>query len=377
MTATLDRFREVCRDRHDYARQWKERTGGRVLGYFCTYAPEEIVDAAGALPVRVFGSHESVDQADPYVFDMYCPFSRDCISQAIRGRYEYLDGTMLAQTCLHIRNTFWAWQKVQPGRFHRFLPFPNKVQSPRAVEFATEELRSTRGALEDWVGHPVSDAAIRESTAVYDENRALLGQLYELRKSERPPLTGREAMEVVLAAQLMDKREHSELLRRLLDDLATREIDRDPGVRLMIVGSEDDDTELLAYAEDLGATFVIDEHCTGTRYFMSQAPDDADPVRALAQRYIGKPPCPSRDWDRRTRDRHTLGLARVWGAQGALLVQQRHCDPHELDMPSVKSMLEANGIPTLFLEVDVAIPLARFGPRIEAFLRSLGAKASS
>ncbi len=372
---TFPRFREICRGRHDYAREWKGRHGGKVFGTFCTYVPEEILYAGGVLPVRILGSHEPADDAEPHVFGMFCPFSRDCISQAVRGRYEYLDGTVLAQTCLHIRNTFWAWQKLRPGRFHQFLCFPLKVQSPHAVEAAAGELRDFRRAFEGWLGRPIGDDRILDAIRVYDENRSLLEQVYERRRVPEPPLTGREAMEMVLASQLMDKREANELLRAALSELGSRRLARDPGVRLMIVGSEDDDTEFIGYTEDLGATIVTDEHCTGTRYFLGRTPEDPDPVRAIARRYVGKPPCPSRDWDARTRTGRVLALAREAGVQGALLVQQKFCDPHEMDIPAIKSVLEGAGIPTLFLEFDVTIPFGQFRTRIEAFLEMIRAEA--
>ncbi|OHB74186.1 MAG: benzoyl-CoA reductase [Planctomycetes bacterium RBG_16_59_8] len=372
---TLERFEKVCRSRHEYAREWKQRTGGKAIGTFCTYVPEEILYAGGVLPVRILGSHEPADDAEPYVFGMFCPFSRDCISQAIRGRYDYLDGTALAQTCLHIRNTFWAWQKVNPGKFHYYMNFPIKVQSPRAVDFATEEMRIFRKSFEEWLGRPLEESKIREAIDLYDENRALLERIYETRKAENPPLTGSEAMRIVLAGQLMDKREHNELLRTTLAEVESRNLGRDPGVRLMIVGSEDDDTEFIGYTEDLGATIVVDEHCTGTRSFFNRTKPDPDPLRALALRYIGKPPCPSRDWDARTRAESTLRLAKAYNVQGALLVQQKFCDPHELDIPAIKETLEKNGIPTLFLEFDVTIPFGQFRTRIEAFLEMIRAEA--
>lgn len=371
----IEKIREICRSRHEYARGWKSRTGGKIFGYFCTYVPEEILYAGGVLPVRILGSHEPADDAEPHVFGMFCPFSRDCISQVVRGRYEYLDGTMLSQTCLHIRNTFWAWQKAAPGLFHYFMCFPVKVQSPRAVEYAAGEMREFRSAFEAWLGRSLKDAEIRDSIDAYNENRSLLEEIYALRRSENPPLTGREAMEIVLSAQLMDKREHSALLREVLAELKGRQIDRDPGVRLMIVGSEDDDTEFIGYTEDLGATVVIDEHCTGTRYFFNRVEQNGDPMHAIAARYVGKPPCPSRDWDARTRTVRTLALAREYNAQGALLVQQKFCDPHELDIPAIKGELEKNGIPTLFLEFDVTIPFGQFRTRIEAFLEMIRAEA--
>ena len=72
-----------------------QRTGGKVIGYFCTYVPEEILHAAGVLPVRILGSHEPQDVTEPHIFGMYCPFCRDCLAQGLQGRYDYLDGIMI------------------------------------------------------------------------------------------------------------------------------------------------------------------------------------------------------------------------------------------------------------------------------------------
>jgi benzoyl-CoA reductase subunit C len=81
----FDKFAEIHKGRHDYARAWKERTGGKVMGTFCTYVPEEILYAAGVLPVRILGSHEPQDVTEPHIFGMYCPFCRDCLAQYSRA----------------------------------------------------------------------------------------------------------------------------------------------------------------------------------------------------------------------------------------------------------------------------------------------------
>ena len=63
----LETFAEVVTSRHQYAQEWKQRTGGKAIGWLCTYFPEEIMYAAGMLPVRILGSHETQDLTDAYV----------------------------------------------------------------------------------------------------------------------------------------------------------------------------------------------------------------------------------------------------------------------------------------------------------------------
>ena len=93
-----------------------------------------------------------------------------------------------------------------------------------------------------------------------------------------------------------------------------------------------------------------------------------DLMTAIAERYVKRVPCPSKDWPNRTRLDHILQLVKEYNAQGAILIQQKFCDPHELDTPAIKEKLEDNGLVTLFLEFDVTVPIGQFKTRVEAFL---------
>ncbi len=368
----FDTLRDWERNRHEYAKAWKERTGGKVLGYFCTYVPEEILHAAGVLPVRILGSHEPQDVTEPHIFGMFCPFCRDCLAQGLKGRYDYLDGIMIAQSCLHIRQAFTSWEKHRPPEFSYYLCMPHHVQSPRALPYLTGELATFKSAVEEWTGRPITDDDLDSAIDIYNENRRLLHAVYELRKQDDPPLTGEEAMEMVISGQMTDKAEHNRELKRVLAELPHRSTGRDPGVRLMIVGSEDDDTEFLRMVESCGATFVVDEHCTGTRYFWNEVEPRENRLEAIAARYIDRVPCPTKDWVERRRVPHILELARQWKVAGAIVIQQKFCDPHELDIPAIRKALEESGIKTLFLEFDVTVPVGQFKVRVEAFLEMLG-----
>jgi len=368
MNATFRQWRE---HRHDYAKQWKARTGGKVLGYFCTYVPEEILYAGGVLPVRILGTHEPQDVTEPYIFGMYCPFCRDCLAQGLKGRFDYLDGIMIAQSCLHIRQAFTSWQKHVPVPFSYYLPMPNHLQSPRAYPYLTGELRSFKAAVERWLDTTISESQLDQAIKTHNTSRQLLQRLYALLRQDPPPIRGEEVMEIVLSSQMVDKEEHNRTLAARLAELQNPAQSPPPGIRLMIIGSEDDDVEFIRMVESLGATFVVDEHCTGSRYFWNEVKPSGNHLEALAARYIERPPCPSKDWPQRTRLPHIVKLAKDFGVRGAILVQQKFCDPHELDTPAIMQTLEKEGIPSLFLEFDVTVPVGQFKTRCEAFLEML------
>jgi benzoyl-CoA reductase subunit C len=69
--------------------------------------------------------------------------------------------------------------------------------------------------------------------------------------------------------------------------------------------------------------------------------------------------------------KHVINLAKDFKAQGAILIQQKFCDPHELDIPAIRKAFGEIGIPTLFLEFDVTVPIGQFKIRVEAFLEML------
>jgi benzoyl-CoA reductase subunit C len=178
-------------------------------------------------------------------------------------------------------------------------------------------------------------------------------------------------MELVLSSQMVDRQDHNAALEGLLARLTKRDVPRDTGTRLMILGSEDDDIEFVNMVESCGATFAIDDHCTGTRYFWNNVALDGDVLPNIAERYVKRVPCPANDGPNRSRAAHALELARAYNVQGAIIMQQKFCDPHEIDTPALTRALNDAGIKTLFLEFDATVPIGQFRVRVEAFLEML------
>ena len=236
----FDKFRGIYQGRHEYARNWKAKTGGKVLGYFCTYVPEEILYAGGILPVRILGSHEPAEVTLPYLATWFCPFCRDCLAQGLLGRYDYLDGIVIGQSCMHIRQSFGIWQQHIPVSYSYFLPVPHAMQSPHARPFLTGEFEDFKKSLEKWLGKTITNDDLDRGIEVYNTNRRLMKEVYQFRKKREPPLTGAEALLMVVGSQLADKAEHSRMVEKALQELPTRKPKRETGIRLMSIGSEND-----------------------------------------------------------------------------------------------------------------------------------------
>ena len=122
---------------------WKDG-GGKVVGYFCSSVPEEIISAAGLLPVRIraTGSTET-DLADAYFRPTTCSFARHCFDTALRGGYGFADGVVWANTCDVIRRLYDNWKEEIDAPFLQILSLPKKT-GPKQVAWYREELGNLR-----------------------------------------------------------------------------------------------------------------------------------------------------------------------------------------------------------------------------------------
>ncbi len=368
----LKKFNDIVENRHQYARDWKARTGGKVLGIFCTYVPEDIIYAAdNILPVRILGGLQPQDVAESHIAGIYCPFCRDTLAQGLQGKYDYLDGIMIAKSCLHMAQAFHSWTLHIPVSFSHFMGVPALVGSQHATEYLAEEMTDFKQNLEKWTGKAITDKDLDRGIDIVNTTRRHLRKFYELRKPEPPLLSGAEAVTLVLAAQLADKRELNPMLAKLQKELPGRKDGPKPATRIMVVGSENHDLEVLKLIESRGTNIVIDEQCTGSRYFWNEVIPQKDRIVAIAQRFIDRPRCPLKDVTERKRLEHILDLAKEYNVRGALLVHQKFCAPHQYDIPRINDLLRKNGIPTYVLELDTTIHRGSVATRTEAFLEML------
>ncbi len=370
----FEKFRNVVNNRHRYARDWKKRTGRKVVGYLCTCVPEELIYAAGMLPIRILGGHESILPADNYISGQFCVLCRDILSQGLVGKYDYLDGIAHGMSCIHIRQAFDSWQAHLPLEYSHFIFMPREVSKRYARQLMLDEIRLFKQTLEEWTGKEITNSALDNAIEVYNKNRRLMRQIYEYRQQYPPLLSGSEALSAVLSSQIMDKAEHNRLLEEVIINLPDRKDGPNPGIRLMTVGGENDSFEFIEMVESLGANIVIDENCTGSRYFWNEIIPEDDRLGAISQRYLDRPRCPAKDSSDRVRTGHILQLAGDYAVQGAIITIIRGCQPHGYDNVPIKDILEKNGIRTHLFEMDVTLPAKSFRFQMELFLKQIKAE---
>jgi benzoyl-CoA reductase subunit C len=370
--STFDEFHEIVSRPHKFALDWKERTGGKVLGYLCSNLPEELVYAAGVLPVRMLGANEPETVTGPYIFQAaFCSFARDCLAQALQGRYSYIDGLAYSACCPHINEVFYDWRRYVPVSYSYELRMPSNLQGSHTKKFLTGEIEDFKHSLEDWTGKIIHVDRLDNAIEIYNTNRNLMAMVYEMMKADNPPISAATVAEMALSGMLVDKQTHNTLLRKALDETTAAKPSRKSGPRLLLLGSVNSDLEIIRFIESLGGNIVADDYCTGSRYYQAPVVMELNRLAALATREMVKTPCPLKDLPVRRRPAYYGRLVDDYRVRGVIYALQRQCDPHGLDYPVIEQLMKDKGIPMLRLELDYTVPVGQLRTRIEAFLEML------
>ncbi len=364
----MERFQKLLEDPHKYAKDWKAKTGGKVLGYFCHYFPEELVYAAGVLPVRILSKPDNDGISQRYLYQHFCPNTRGILAEGLKGNYDYLDGVGHAECCMVVRGAVACWREYVPTPYQYFVAMPSHLEHPGAKTYLRAEISAFKKDLEEWTDKNIPEEALDHAIEVYNTSRSLMRQVYELRRADNPKVSGAEAFEMILSSQIMDKEEHNKLLKDAINKLSQRKEMNNTGPRLMLLGSEISDTSLVRLIESTGATIVIDVLCNGSSYIWNNVIPQEDRFLAIAQRYLDKPRCPVKDTTFRRRVSHIMGLAGDYNVQGAIYAIQKFCDPHQFDRPPIEEAFKRRFIPIHNIEYDGTFPLMEFQTRIEAFI---------
>jgi benzoyl-CoA reductase/2-hydroxyglutaryl-CoA dehydratase subunit BcrC/BadD/HgdB len=353
--------------------------GGRVVGFFCAHAPEELLWAAGILPLRMRGTgSEDSSNADEYMGAYNCSFVRHTLGRVLGGDLDFLDGLLVTNSCDHVRRVFDICNAKRVLPFCHYVDVPH-INSEDSLARLTKQLRELAQRLESEFGVVVSEAKLVQAVKLYNRTRTLLDRASELRGEDPPRLSGSEVLAMSVAASSMPKDRVNGLLERRLAQL-----DRERGEkgeaggrrpRLLFVGGMLDDPSYLEVFESLGADIVADQLCCGSKTFSHRTDEDIDPIEAIARRMLEHMPCPRMIGGYETRLRDLLRAVDRYRVDGVVCERLKFCDlwGGEIEMLR-RSFEQQKEVRLLVLERDylTASGIGQLRTRAQAFLESLG-----
>lgn len=367
-------FHEIAEDPYDYVKKIKKESGKKIVGFFCSYTPEEIIDAAGALPFRIFGRGGD-SLADAHLQAYSCSLVRGALHDALSGGLDFLDGTVFPHTCDSIQRLSDIWRINAKTGFHIDVVLPVKLDTKSSGEYMADVLRKFIRDIENGLGVVISEDDLKASVIKYNRIRSYLGKIYRIR-SENPALIGSGDLHAIVRASMVMDREH------LLEELTEFEgslhggkaAGKPAGKRVVLAGGVCNLPDIYSIIEDSGGTVVGDDFCTGSRYFEGEIGVNGDLVESIAERYRERINCPAKHSGLFTRGEHIVKIVKESGAKGVIFLFLKFCDPHSFDYPYLKDMLDKEGIPSMLFEIEEQLPSeGQFKTRCEAFIEMLKA----
>lgn len=356
------------------AKAWKAQ-GKKAVGTLCCHVPDEIIRAAGILPIRMRATG-CVDSSDGEVWmsSFSCSFARSILQYWIDGVYD-LDGIVASDGCMMPSRVFdnaeYIEKKNGKDRFFYQIGAP-RIANDLTLSYYVDELKELIERLEKFSGVKVTDEALKEYIAKYNEARRLVREVLELRKEENPVLNGQDWLSITMAYTDYPVEEYIEMLKEFLAEAKSRKPYTDHRARLMIIGSALDDPGYLKIVEDKGGIFVADSLCFGSRAFTGELEIKGDVLTSIADYYLNRLVCPRMMDDRIELHKYIIDTAKEYKVDGIIYEKMQYCECWGGESVLLEDELKAAGIPLLTVEREEHLANAgQLAIRAEAFIEMI------
>jgi benzoyl-CoA reductase subunit C len=236
----------------------------------------------------------------------------------------------------------------------QILYLPQNANSAHAAEYLRGEYDRLRRAVERITGRQVTDDGLRASLAVFNENRALLRELYALKRATPWLVAAEDAYALMAVGGLMPREEHNALLRAALPLLRARTAKRQDRIRVAFEGGFCEQPPLDLIRVIGQSCYVVDDDLMiGLRWILEDVPAQGDPLRNLAEAYLEHSSYSPVQHDlRKPKERMLLERLRGADAQAAIVTAAKMCEPGLEEQVAYTRALDKEGVPYFVSEFE-------------------------
>ena len=372
---SIERFKDIT-DRNVLALQEAKQAGKKVVGQYCIYSPLEIALAAGAVPVSLCGTkNDSIPAAESMLPRSLCPLIKSSFGFALEDSCPYLaasDIVIADTTCDGKKKMFELLAERKP-MFILQLP---QIQNESALRYWKEQYERLVRELEQRFHVSIGEAELRSAIRTANRFRRALKSVLDLAKRKPSPLSGMQLLEIAHRASFVPDWDKAS---ELLEDIA-REVGADnespfaesaPRILLTGVPIGLGSHKVVQLLEECGASVVCLDNCTCYKKVRLMIDENADPLEALASRYLDTPcavmsPNPNR---------YAVleELAREFQIDAVVDLTWQGCQTYDVESWSVKRFVrETLHLPFLQVVTDYSpADTEQLKVRMEAFLEML------
>jgi len=376
METIINEFKEIAANPKKQLAMYKAQ-GKKVIVVLPYYAPEELVYAADMVPFGVWGSNDkNISRAKEYCATFYCTIAQLSLEMLLDGSLDDLSGIITPTICDTLRPMS---QNIRVAMGDKmpviFLAHPQNRSASYGLKFCVEQYTNVKKELEKITGKEITDADILESIKVYNASRKARREFVKLASEHCDVIKPTVRSAVLKAAFFMLKDEYTAKLEELNQKLAALPICKWHGKKIVTSGIIYDNPTLLAALEDNDIAIAADDVAYESRAFRIDAPEDAEPMMALAKQFANID-CDVLLYDaesaKNNRGEFVAKMVKDSGAKGLILFMQQFCDPEEMEYPYLKKALDAAKIPHIKIGIDQQMhDFGQAKTAIQAFAESL------
>lgn len=373
MRTILDETKEIAASTGNRYLEEAKKNGKKIIGYFCSYMPEEIIHAAGFIPYRMRAvESKSTTRADAFYSSINCTFVKHCFNKALNGDFAFLDGVIFVNGCDHSRRMYDNWRFAGIGPSFLYMFFAPHMINDTSADYFIEECGKLKSSIEKHFQVVITDESLKKSIGLYNQKRRLLAEIYSARKSKDVPIKASELLGVMLAVTAVPVEKAIEILTDVKKFIKGRVVSRPDDMRLFISGGCIEELEHLELIESCGCVIVADNICLGTRHFLDEVKTEGDPLPSIAHRYLSHLSCPRMMGDFERRFDYLLGVRDEYGIDGAIIEKLKFCDIWGGEIYLYRAESKNKNVPLLSLERELyGGGDGQIKTRVQAFLEKL------
>lgn len=361
-----------------------QEEGKKVFGTFCVYVPDELIFAANAIATGLCGGSQFwVPGGEKVLPTNTCPLIKASVGARLDRTcpfFRIADMYIGETTCDGKKK---AWEILGEDVPVHVMDLP-QMKREKDIKAWAEEIKELKKVIEEFTGNKVTAESLSESIKLINNKRKALSRLYECRKADKVPISGRDALVISQIAFYDDPARFTQMTNKLCDELEQRIKDgvsvvKEGTKRILLTGTPlaVPNWKLHNIIETSGAVVVCEEMCTGTRYFENLVDETKttvdEQIDALANRYMGINCACFTPNTGRIND--IIRLAKEYKVDGVIDVNLKFCSLYDVEGYTVERALKEAGIPVMGIETDYTDNDAeQLRTRIGAFIEMIGTK---
>ena len=348
----INEFKAIADNPRKAMDDYKKETGKGAVGIMPVYCPEEIVHAAGYLPIGMWGAQKKqISKARTYLPPFACSIMQSVMELQLEGVYDDLEAVIFSVPCDTLKCMSQKWNRPVPAIVFTH-PQNRKIAKDAANVFAREEFNIVKEKLEDILDVHISNKAIKNSIAVYNENRAACREFSDVAAEYAAVVTPSDRHAVIKARWFMEKSRHTALVKELIAALKAEPAPEFKGKKIIVTGIQVEPYDVLDIFQENGFAIVADDLAQETRNFRQDVPEDDDPLMALARAWNEFDGCSLATDANKPKGQMLIDAVNKYGADAVIVCMMKFCDPEEFDYPILIQEFEAAGVRNLQIEID-------------------------